>query len=139
MKALLTISLMVLSLAACGNAGGSAITSTVPVGSPTASAMPATPSGASDGTPIVVRDFALDPANITVKGKVILAATNQGPTIHDITIRDSSGAVLGETRDLKPGESETLKLDIPAGSYVIFCSLPGHESLGIKGTLTVTK
>jgi Copper binding proteins, plastocyanin/azurin family. len=42
------------------------------------------------------------------------------------------------TRDLRPGETETISGTLTPGSYVTFCSLPGHESLGIKGTLTVT-
>jgi plastocyanin len=70
---------------------------------------------------------------------VTLAVTNAGPTIHDLTIRDSAGQVLGETEDLKSGASETITVDLPVGAYTIFCSLPGHESLGLKGTLTVTK
>lgn len=73
------------------------------------------------------------------QGAVSLAVTNDGPTVHNISIRDESGTVVGATKDLKTGESETLTADIPAGSYTLFCSLPGHESLGIKGTLTVTK
>ena len=72
-------------------------------------------------------------------GSVSLAETNEGPTIHNVTIRDASGTVLGATKDLKTGESETLTANIPAGAYTLFCSLPGHESLGVKGTLTVSK
>ena len=47
--------------------------------------------------------------------------------------------MLGTTADLKEGEAETLTVEIPAGSYILFCTLPGHESLGIKGTLTVSE
>ncbi len=139
MKALVTMSLLLLALTACSKAGGSAITSSIPVGSPPASAMSASPSSASQRTPIVVKDFTLDPRNLSVKSTVTLAVTNQGPTIHNISIRDASGTVVGATKDLKTGESETLSVEIPAGSYTMFCSLPGHESLGIKGALTVTK
>jgi uncharacterized cupredoxin-like copper-binding protein len=91
------------------------------------------------GTAVHVRDFSLDPKDVTVQGTVSLAVTNDGPTIHNVSIRDASGNVVGATKDLKPGQSETLTVGIPAGSYILFCSLPGHESLGIKGTLTVTK
>ena len=42
------------------------------------------------------------------------------------------------TRDLKRGETQTVSADIAPGTYTTFCSLPGHESLGVKGTLTVT-
>ena len=67
-----------------------------------------------------------------------LAVTNQGPTIHNVAIRDASGAVIVTTRDLKTGESETISATLAPGSYILFCSLPGHESLGTKGTLEVS-
>jgi uncharacterized cupredoxin-like copper-binding protein len=94
---------------------------------------------ATNATAITERDFMFDTPDVTVAGSTVsLAVTNAGPTIHDLTIRDASGKVLGETEDLKAGASETLTLPLAAGKYVIFCSLPGHESLGLKGTLTVT-
>ena len=88
---------------------------------------------------MVVKDFTLDPLDVAVAGPVSLAVTNAGPTVHNVAIRDNAGAVLGTTTDLKSGASETLTVEIPAGSYILFCSLPGHESLGIKGTLTVSE
>ena len=75
---------------------------------------------------------------MTVKGTTVtLAVTNDGPTVHNVKVRDEAGTILLETKDLREGESETVSADIPAGSYVMFCSLPGHESLGTKGTLEV--
>jgi uncharacterized cupredoxin-like copper-binding protein len=64
--------------------------------------------------------------------------TNDGPTFHNVTICDSSGTVVAGTKDLQPGTSETLSTKVAPGAYILFCSLPGHESLGIKGTLTVS-
>jgi len=90
------------------------------------------------GTAITVKDFTLDPKDVRVAGSVSLAVTNAGPTIHNIAIRDAAGAVVGTTRDLRTGESETIAPTLKAGTYTLFCSLPGHESLGIKGTLTVS-
>lgn len=143
--------LLVLAVAACGSgnatsvpASSSGASTTATSSAPGASAdadgsSPAGSAAATDATPITVRDFKFDTPDVTVDGVVALAVTNAGPTIHDLTIRDAAGKVLGETEDLKAGASETLTVDIPAGSYTIFCSLPGHESLGIKGTLTVTR
>jgi uncharacterized cupredoxin-like copper-binding protein len=131
-KTLLASTILLLAVAACsGTGGGSAAPTT-----PTTSSVPST--SASD-TAVHVRDFSLDPKDVTVQGTVSLAVTNDGPTIHNVSIRDASGNVVGATKDLKPGQSETLTVGIPAGSYILFCSLPGHESLGIKGTVTVTK
>ncbi|MDQ6901136.1 MAG: plastocyanin/azurin family copper-binding protein [Candidatus Dormibacteraeota bacterium] len=52
-------------------------------------------------------------------------------------MRDASGSVLVKTPNLKPGDQARLKLDLPPGSYVDYCQEPGHESLGMKGALTV--
>lgn len=69
---------------------------------------------------------------------VSFAVENQGPTPHNVAIRDAAGEVLVTTRDLRRMDSETIAVDLAPGDYVTFCSLPGHESLGTKGTLTVT-
>ena len=72
--------------------------------------------------------------------RVAFQVTNAGPTPHNLTVRDGSGVVLGASVDLSTGEADTLTITFPGpGTYITFCSLPGHESLGIKGTLTVTK
>lgn len=100
---------------------------------------PAASSAAAPETPVSVKDFALDPSALNVPEGSALAVTNAGPTIHNVTIRDSSGTALAATKDLRQGESDVLPLALPAGTYTLFCSLPGHESLGIKGTLTISK
>ena len=97
------------------------------------------PTAAAGTTQIHVRDFTLDPKDIAVTGTVSLSVTNDGPTVHNVSIRDASGKVVAATKDLTQGQSEALLAKIPGGSYTLFCSLPGHESLGIKGTLTVSQ
>ena len=151
---------MLLFLAGCSQPGGSlapvvpnsaspAPTSAVAASPAPASAAPsaaasAAPSAAastapSNATAVIVKDFKIEPADIKAQGKTVsLAVTNQGPTIHNVTIRDASGTVIVATRDLKPGESETISATLAPRTYVLFCSLPGHESLGTKGTLEVS-
>lgn len=140
MKTRLTISILALSLglAACG---GAQATTAPTTGAQATSAPPLAsiaPSAEVDGTPFIVKDFTLDPLQVTAAtGPVAFAVTNEGPTVHNLTIRDDADEVLSATADLRSGEAETLTADLPEGSYVLFCSLPGHESLGMKGTLTV--
>ena len=125
-----------------GSAGGSATPTpgafaSPPAATPAATSAPAASAGA-DGTPLEVRDFTLEPLTLSVAGPdVVLDVVNTGPTVHNVTIRDDAGTNLGATRDLREGESESLVATLDAGTYVLFCSLPGHESLGIKGTLEV--
>ena len=33
--------------------------------------------------------------------------------------------------------SESVQLTLAAGSYTLFCSLPGHEQVGMKADITV--
>lgn len=137
MKTLVATSILALAVVACGGSGATSAPATGAAASPAPAS--AAPSAATQATAVVVKDFTLDPLDVAVAGTVSLAVTNDGPTVHNVAIRDDAGAVLGTTADLKEGESETLTVEIPAGSYILFCTLPGHESLGIKGTLTVSE
>ena len=35
------------------------------------------------------------------------------------------------------GDTETLTLNLPAGTYTFYCNVPGHRAAGMEGTLTV--
>lgn len=92
----------------------------------------------ADAIAVRIADFKVTPAEITSSGTTLhLFVTNDGPTIHNLTIKDQAGTILMGTKDLRPGESELLSGAITNGDFVTFCSLPGHASLGLKGTLTV--
>jgi plastocyanin len=108
------------------------------VSGPAATAAATATAPAPAGTEVRVLDFTIDPLELSVDaGTVALAVTNDGPTVHNLTVRDPDGEVLFGTRDLREGASESISDKLQAGEYVLFCSLPGHESLGMKGTLTV--
>lgn len=73
----------------------------------------------------------------TKPGNVTIAFTNASPVTHDVAIKNASGKVLGTSKEISKGAT-TLKLsNLPAGTYTFFCTLPGHEQAGMKGTLTV--
>jgi plastocyanin len=92
----------------------------------------------ADAVEVTVADFMIDPADIEVAGPTVaFTATNDGPTPHNFTIRDEAGEIVVGTSDLSTGESETITAELEPGEYTIFCSLAGHESLGMSGTLTV--
>jgi plastocyanin len=138
MKTLLSIALLALAVAACGGAATDA--PAAPTAAPTAAASAAPsiePSVALDGQAVVVKDFTIEPFDVTSDPSVALAVTNEGPTPHNLTIRDDAGQILGATPDLSEGDAATLSVDLAPGAYVLFCSLGGHESLGMRGTLTV--
>ena len=129
-RRILLLTLLTAALAACSTATGSPSPS-APLSAPTS----------TDATAIevTVADFMLDQVDLEVTGPTVrLAVTNDGPTPHNVAIRTPDGEVVATTADLSTGESETISVDLEPGEYVTFCSLAGHESLGIRGTLTVT-
>lgn len=126
---------------------GLVATGPVAAQSPDASASPMTPpaspmASVAPGLPIAVTlaDFSVSPDPIEVAGlTVTLDVTNEGITPHNLAIRDASGTLLGTTETLSQGGQQPLTLTLPApGTYITFCTLPGHESLGLVGELIVT-
>ncbi|MFT4049534.1 MAG: cupredoxin domain-containing protein [Solirubrobacterales bacterium] len=70
-------------------------------------------------------------------GAVTIAFTNESSVPHDVAIESSAGKNLGTSEEITKG-STTLEIkDLKAGSYTFFCTVPGHEQAGMKGTLTV--
>jgi plastocyanin len=69
-------------------------------------------------------------------GPVTIDFTNQSPVGHDVHVADPSGKDLGGT-DIISGTSTSATVNLKPGKYTFFCSVPGHEQAGMKGTLTV--
>ena len=58
-----------------------------------------------------------------------------GAAGHTLAIQDPKfdGFLLGTDA----GTRKSGKIDLPAGTYTIYCTVPGHEAAGMKGSLTV--
>jgi FtsP/CotA-like multicopper oxidase with cupredoxin domain len=70
-------------------------------------------------------------------GHVTVHVMNDGTTTHNLALVGSDSVTTG---DLTPGSREVLDLgDLKAGKYELHCTIPGHESSGMKATLTVTE
>jgi plastocyanin len=114
---------VVLVAAACGGTGATA-----------------SPTQAAQVVPVQEADFKITPATLNLTGSRFTFAVNSaGPTPHNFNIRDSGGATLAATKDLHTGDSDAVTVTLPAGTYTYFCAFPGHESLGMHGTLVVTR
>ena len=101
---------------------------------------PASPAATGDTIAVTLADFMVTPMVIDATGPTVtFDVRNDGPTPHNFTVRDASGTVLGGTSTLSTGGTAQLTLTFPGpGTYITFCTLPGHESLGLKGELVVT-
>ena len=130
MRTKFLIPALLIGLVACS----SAAESDAPV-----SVAPSADAPSADALTVSVADFMIDPSDLEVAGSTItIDVTNDGPTPHNLSIRDADGEVLLATADLSVGDMETITGELEPGEYTIFCSLGGHESLGMSGTLTVS-
>lgn len=143
MRATLLAGATLVLVAACAGSAGtqSPATSDAPaITQPPAATEQATATQTStDAVVVGLADFVIEPSVLTAQGTTVtFEVNNVGPTPHNLSIRDANDEVLLATPDLRRGESATLSGELPAGEYTTFCSLPGHESLGMRGTLTVS-
>jgi plastocyanin len=68
-------------------------------------------------------------------GALTLRSENQTPVPHNIAVEgsgvDEAGPVVQE------GGVSEVQVDLQAGEYTFYCSVPGHREGGMEGTLTV--
>ena len=136
-------------VAACGSSSSSTSSSASATSAPaTSTAAPATSSAAAapaaSGGGSTVTESA-DPSGalkftsdkLTAKaGKVSISFTNKAPEDHNFTLTTAGGKMVGATPTFTGG-TKTLDVTLKPGVYTFFCSVPGHEMAGMKGTLTV--
>lgn len=81
-------------------------------------------------------EFRFTPRLAAPAGKVTLAFTNAGNVDHDIALR-GRGLRTVKGRLVGPGKTSRVTANLKKGTYTYFCTVPGHEAAGMKGTLTV--
>jgi plastocyanin len=82
-------------------------------------------------------DLAFDTTALTSKpGKVTIDFKNPSAIPHNVEIESEGGEVLGGTETISSSE-ESAAVELEAGTYAFFCSVPGHRQAGMEGTLVV--
>jgi plastocyanin len=155
----LTIAVGLLALAGCGSSSSpTTTTASTPTSAPATTPSPApstttsattttttsTPasSSAAPGGALTLeanREGALSynkTALTASAGKVSIDFTNMSPLGHNMTIESAAGKIVGATPTFQ-GATKALTLELKAGTYKFFCSVPGHRMAGMEGTLTV--
>jgi plastocyanin len=151
---LLSAAALALGIAACG--GGSSSTSSAAGASTSAATSSASSgTGTSAGTSSAAAagggstnlaiaanpsgSLAYDKKTLSAKaGKVTITMANMSPVGHNITIQQgTSGSVLGATPTFQGG-TKSVSVNLKAGTYTFYCSVPGHRAGGMVGTLTVS-
>ncbi|HTU98434.1 MAG TPA: plastocyanin/azurin family copper-binding protein [Solirubrobacteraceae bacterium] len=147
---LLSAAALALGIAACGGgssssssaAGSSSAASSGSATSAATSSSAAAAGGASSNLTIAANpsgSLSYDKKTLSAKaGKVTITMTNMSSLGHNITIqKGTSGAVLGATPTFQGG-TKSVSLNLKAGTYTFYCSVPGHRAGGMVGTLTVS-
>lgn len=128
-------------IGACGSSGGQSTTSSTSP-SQTASSTSSTPTAGARGALQVAANpngvpLFYNPKRLTAKaGTVTIDFTNHSHLPHNVTIATSIGKVLGATPTFHGG-SRVLSLDLRPGTYMFYCSVPGHRAAGMQGELVV--
>lgn len=68
-------------------------------------------------------------------GKVTLLSKNSSPVPHDISLE--GGGVDEQGDQVSNGGTSKITATVKKGTYTFYCSVPGHEQAGMKGSLTV--
>ena len=121
-----------LGLAGCGGGSSSATTT---------SGEPTTPSSAVGTTLELAADpsgkLEFDKTRLEAPaGEVTIVLTNDSSGPHDVAISGNGVSVASET--VADGEHTSVSATLAAGTYTFYCTVPGHEAAGMKGTLIVS-
>ncbi len=82
---------------------------------------------------VLTTEMAFTPDELAVRaGTVTVVLTNEGLLYHDLRIGEEPFIV-----EAKPGESNQSSLVLEAGTYELYCSIPGHREAGMVGVLEV--
>ena len=81
--------------------------------------------------------FSVTKLSVAKPGKVTIVMSNPSSIPHDIALKGGGlkKAVVGKT--VTKGGTSTISTTLKKGTYTFYCSVPGHEQAGMKGTLTV--
>jgi len=128
------------AIAAAGVAGSQVLANqgtATPPASPSASPSSSPSASPASGTEVQIytEDIKFDPKELTIPANtdVKIKVTNKGVLQHDFHV-DKLNIT---SKLLNGGESDTVTINAPAGTYEFWCTVPGHKEAGMVGTLTV--
>jgi uncharacterized cupredoxin-like copper-binding protein len=108
---------------------------TAPAGAPAQNGA-APGQGQAGAVEVVEKEYSIDlPGGEDLKaGKLTFDVANQGAIQHDLAVE---GGKEAKTPLIAAGKQATLQVDLPPGKYKLYCTVPGHEQLGMKAEVTV--
>jgi uncharacterized cupredoxin-like copper-binding protein len=92
---------------------------------------------------VYAQEWSLQPSRPSLPvGRVTVQLWNRGEDAHDLRIRrlNASGAMTGRTQGVATTQSGTLRQatwKLRAGTYELYCSMPGHLARGMHVRIVV--
>ena len=126
-----------LALAGCGSSGTKTAAAPTTAAAPAATAAPGSTAG-GQGTQVTVIDTDFHQAFSTLSfqpGTYTFLTENKGKAPHALTV--AGPGVNSSTSTIEPGQSASLTVTLQAGSYDVYCPVPGHKALGMNTEITV--
>lgn len=94
--------------------------------------------GAAAIVHLSAREFLFAPKEVTAPpGAVTFTVKNEGAIEHNFVLEDKAKKKVAEIPILEPAQTLEVKATLQPGTYLIYCSLPGHKDAGMVGTLAV--
>jgi uncharacterized cupredoxin-like copper-binding protein len=94
---------------------------------------------AAHSIPVTESEFKIVlPSLKTTAGKVTFAVKNAGKIQHDLAVTGPGITGTTKTPLISAGKSANLTVTLTAGAYTLYCTVPGHRTLGMVATLTVS-
>lgn len=72
------------------------------------------------------------------RGVAIVELVNFGEDDHDLALRRAGGRRTYRIGLVRPGRTGELETRLPAGRYVLWCTLTDHRARGMHATLRIT-
>jgi uncharacterized cupredoxin-like copper-binding protein len=130
----LVVALAALLLGACGS---SSDTSTTPAASATTTAGSA-PAAAGTKVDVTEKDFSIALSQATfAAGTYTFSVKNEGSFPHNLVI-EGPGVDKQKSKTVTGGNSSSVTVALQAGTYELFCGVPGHKDKGMDMKITVS-
>jgi plastocyanin len=90
---------------------------------------------------VVMTEYEFTPREARIREGAVLHVRNEGEIAHNLTLEPAGGDrdELTGTDSFLGGRSKDLDVDVPPGRYSMVCTVPGHEQLGMVGTIEVRR
>jgi plastocyanin len=77
-----------------------------------------------------------DPTELTASaGEIAIELVAEPSVEHNVVIEETGDTVVVEAA---AGQTAVGTIELEAGTYTFYCSIPGHRQAGMEGTLTVS-